>query len=371
MTPTANAVTIDLPANFELVGSAELEVQYNDNVSLTSQDRQDDWITRISPSLEVSREGQLTNLSSSFTLTRGHYLNGTRPEFTDYAADLGWQWRIGSLVELRSTASYTDVAQSVTGNLDGELAPILIEAERTRSPSGEIAIAVGRQGARLQGLLRHGIRKSEFDDAVRNSTAIYSGASGTYELNGILLVGMEAVKTDLAYVEVPQIPSRDSDEIQLMATTEVRLPKTSIRLRGGRLRKNFSLDTRENFEGPRWDGRVSWSPKSYSTISFSIGKNVQESLGIASFIDVKSSSVTWTHQWGEALRSTFSHSETQGEFVGTDRFDRVKRSSFSIGYRPIDWLSVRLGASILDSSTSINVFGLENQQYFLGLEAPL
>ncbi|WP_066959578.1 outer membrane beta-barrel protein [Microbulbifer sp. Q7] len=368
---TAQAVTVDLPANFELIGSAGLEVQYDDNVSLTTQNRQDDWITRVSPSLELSREGQRTNLSTSFTVTRGHYLNGARENFTDYAADIAWQWRVGSLIEVRSTASYADVAQSVTGTLDGGLAPILVEAERTRRPSGEVSIAFGRQGGRLQSLIRHGIRKSEFDDAARDSTAVYSGATGSFELNSMLLVGIEAVQTNLDYVELTQIPRRDSNEVLVMATTEVRLPKTTIQLRGGRLHRDFTLDTRPDFEGPRWDGRISWSPKTYSTISFAIGENVQESLGFASFVDVKSSVFSWTHQWGETLSSTFSHSETAGEFVGTERSDRVTRSSLSVGYLPLDWLSVRLGMSSLDSSTSINALGLENNRYFLGLEAPL
>ncbi|WP_299597868.1 outer membrane beta-barrel protein [uncultured Microbulbifer sp.] len=368
---TAHAVTIDLPAEFELVGSAGLEVQYDDNVFLTTQNRQGDWVTRVSPSIELSREGQVTNLSSSFTVTRGHYLNGTRENVTDYAADLGWQWRAAAMVEVRTSASYADVAQSVNGNLDGGLAPILIEAERTRRPSGEIGIALGRQGGRLQGLIRHGIRKSEFDDSIRDSTAVYSGVSTTYELNSLLLVGIQLVDTDLEYAEFAEIPDRDSNEMLAMATAEIRLPKTNIQLRGGELKKEFTRGVRADFEGPRWDATITWSPKTYSTLSFSLGENVQESLGVASYVDVDSKVFSWSHQWGQNLSSTLSYSQTEGEFIGADRLDRVMRSSFLIRYLPVEWIIVRFGVSSLENSTTVNGTDLDNNRFLLGIEAPL
>ncbi|WGL15238.1 outer membrane beta-barrel protein [Microbulbifer bruguierae] len=372
MGQSANAITIDLPGNIELTSSARVEAQYDDNVFLAAENGQGDWVTRISPNVRWEREGRASSLSGSFLMTRGYYRNGTRQSFSDYAVNLDWQWRALSFLEVQISGSYLNLAQSVSGAADGSLDPILIEADRTRQPSAEVALMFGRQGGRLQAAVRQGQRNYEFQDPSREFTDVYSIFSSNYSLNDQFILGLQVTERALDYADVATTtPNRDSDEWTVLATGEYRLPKTRVLLRAGRLNRAFAAGEREDFEGPRWDLTASWSPKSYSTLSVTTGKNVQESFGVADFIDVKSNVFSWSHQWVGNLNSVLSYSRTTGEFVGEDRLDEVFRSSFTIEYLPVDWLRLSLGVSKLENHSSATGADLENNRYILGIEAPL
>ena len=367
----ANAVTINLPGNLELTSTAAVEAQYDDNVYLSTENPQDDWITRITPSVQLVAEGEVTNFSGGLSMTRGHYKNGTRENFSDYTADLEWSWRPTSFLEIQTTARYVDAAQSFVSSPEEGLAPVLIEAERTRRPSAEVTLLLGRQGGRLNGTITQGRRNNEFEDASREFSDNYSIVGTNYSVSDRLTFGLQVSDRELDFVDSDLLADRDSSERALLATAGYRLPKTQLRIRAGKVDREFSLDDRSSFNGPRWDVTASWSPKSYSTVSLTTGENVQESLGVADFVDVKSSIFSWSHQWAGNLSSVFSYSHTAGEFVGTDRTDEVVRSGLTIQYQPITWLSLRFGASILENSTDALNLHLENRRYFVGIEAPL
>lgn len=365
------AATIELPANFELSSTATVEVLYDDNVFLSAEDEQDDWVARALPSLELSREGTVTNLSGSVSMARNHYRNGTRQGFNDYAAAIDWQWRVASLLEVQASADYTDMAQSISGNPDGGLDPILIEGQRTRRPGADVTFVLGRQGGRLQGIIRHGRQRNEFADTSRDFSAVRSSIDMNYSPSNRLMLGVQLSNTGFDYVDLGVVPDRDSRETIVLGVADYRLSKTRLQLRAGRLNKEFTLDGRQDFDGPRWDVSASWSPKTYSTLSITTGRTVQESLDIADFVDVESSVFAWSHQWTRSFDSTFSYSRTIGEFVGTDRSDDVLRSSLTIRYQPVDWLRLRIGFSKLENQISTTVNGIENDRYIFGVEAPL
>ena len=116
---------------------------------------------------------------------------------------------------------------------------------------------------------------------------------------------------------------------------------------------------------------MTWRPKTYSTLVFTTGKNVQESVGLADFVDVKSHVFSWTHQWTGRLRSSFGYSRTSGEFVGTERSDEVSRSNITLQYQPMTWLAFSLGVVSVENTTSLSDIGIESNRYILGVEAPL
>lgn len=365
------AATIELPANFELSSTATVEVQYDDNVFLSAEDKQDDWVTRALPSLALSREGTVTNLSSSFSMARSHYRNGTRQGFNDYAGDIDWQWRVASFLEMQASANYTDMAQSISGNPDGGLDPILIEAQRTRRPGADVAFLLGRRGGRLQGIIRHGKQKNEFADPSREFAATRSSIDMNYSPTNRLILGVQVANTDFDYVDLGVVPDRDSRETLVLGVADYRLSKTRLQLRAGRLHKEFTHDGRQDFDGPRWDVSASWSPKTYSTLSITTGRTIQESPDIADFVDVESRVFSWSHQWTGNFDSVFSYSRTLGEFVGADRSGDVMRSSLTLRYQPVDWLRLRIGFSKLENQISTTAIGIENDRYIFGVEAPL
>ncbi|MBB5211856.1 outer membrane beta-barrel protein [Microbulbifer hydrolyticus] len=367
----AHAVTIDLPANAELTSTVNVELQYDDNVFLSRESPQDDWLTRVSPSMSLEREGDATSFFGGLTITRGNYRNGTRQNFNDYAGNVEWQWRAASLLQVHTSASYSDVAQSILGSQDGGLDPVLLEAERTRRPSAEVSLVFGRQGGKFQGILRQGKQKNEFDDSTRDFSADYSTISASYSVSSRFTAGVQVSDTKLDYGDIAGVPARDSDETVLMATAEYRLPKTQLLVRAGRLDREFAPGVRENFTGPRWDILVTWSPRSYSTLSFTTGKNIQESVGVADFVDVKSNVVSWTHQWTGRLSSSLAYSQTSGEFVGTNRSDDVVRSNFTLRYQPMEWLGLSIGAVNVENRTTLSDIDIETNRYILGIEAPL
>lgn len=371
MGQAAHAVTIDLPANAKLTSTVSVDIQYDDNVFLSRENTQDDWVTRTSPSVSLEREGSSTNFSSAFTVTRGHYRQGSRENFNDYFGNMEWRWRAASLLEVHTSASYSDVAQSILGNPDGGLDPVLLEAERTRRPGVEVGLVFGRPDGRFQGILQQGKLRNEFEDSTRDFTTGYTSVNTSYSISNRVTLGVQVRDTELDYSDTGNLLARDSDERILLASVEYRLPKTQVQLRAGQLEKEFALAEREDFSGPRWDLTMTWRPKSYSTLVFTTGKNIQESVGLADFVDVKSHVFSWTHQWTGRLRSSVGYSQTRGEFVGTERSDEVLRSNFTLQYQPMNWLDLSLGVVSVENNTSLSNIGIENNRYIFGVEAPL
>lgn len=364
-------ISVNLPANIDIATSAAIAFQYDDNVFLSREHRIDDWVSRASPMFRLTRDGPASSLSGEFVLTHAHYRDGTRDSFNDYEANIDWRWRAASLLEVQVSASYLDVAQTIDGVSDSGLDSILIEPERTRMPSAEIAVALGRREGRLNGIIRRGQRDSEFDTPERNYSSAYYVFGTSYLVNENISFGLELSNTAVDYEDLRVAPERNSVEKVVLATTEYKLPKTRLMLRAGRLHKEFEFENRDKFEGPRWDFTASWSPKKYSVFSVTAGRNIQESLGDADFIDAESKAFTWSHQWAETLTSSFSYSQTIGEFVGIEQESEVMRSSFDIQYQPLDWLKLKLGVSALENRSSEIHSILENNRYIFVVEAPL
>ncbi|GAB2516216.1 outer membrane beta-barrel protein [Microbulbifer agarilyticus] len=369
----ANAVEVGLPGGWELASGLRVESQYDNNVSLTTEDTQGDWITRYSPRMRLSRESDISSFEANFGASHGIYQDDIKPEFTDYTADLAWQWQATSLVGMRASAAYVDVAQSIgaiAGPPDGE-SPILIEAERVRRPGAELGLIFGRQGAALQARVTYGQQVNKFADPTRDFTDNYAISEVTYDLTEHWAVGTQFIDRDLDYVESLDSVTRDSATKSLMGTVRFRLPKTNLELRAGELRRTFVAQERPNFSGVRWDLTASWSPRSYSTLSFTAGRNTQESEGLADLVSVDSRVLFWSHQWSGRLSSELSYGKSIGEFIGAGRTDEVLRSSMSIRYEPSDWFGLTVGASKLRNTTDQLAIGLENTRYTVGIEAPL
>ncbi|TLM75614.1 outer membrane beta-barrel protein [Microbulbifer harenosus] len=365
------AVTIALPANIELNSMATVEVQYDDNVFLAAENEQDDWVTRTIPALDISREGTATSFSGSFSLANSHYRDSSRQSFNDYVGNFDWRWRAANFLEVQTSVNYTDLAQTISGNPDGGLDPILIEGQRTRRPSADVTFILGRQGSSAQGVIRHAKQKNAFEEPARDFATARSSIDMNYSPSNRVMLGVQLANTEFDYVDLGVVPDRDSREILVLGTAEYRLAKTRLGLRAGRLNKDFRLNERQDFAGPRWDVTASWSPKTYSTLSITTGRTVQESPGTADFVDVESSVFSWSHQWTGTLDSTLSYSRTVGEFVGEASTSNVLRSNLMIRYQPADWLRLYMGFSRLENQISTTASGIENSRYMLGVEAPL
>ncbi|AQQ66309.1 hypothetical protein Mag101_00570 [Microbulbifer agarilyticus] len=371
LTHDAHGITVALPAGIEMTSSLLLEREYDDNVFLTVDNPQDDWITRVSPKVRWTRETDITSLELDVVSTHGVYQSDTRQEYTDYIADLGWQWRAASFLGVSVSAGYVDVAQSLGRAPDAGLAPILVEAERVRRPSADIALQLGRQNGLLQTQVTHGFQESEFEDSSRDFTDTYNLLDSDYALTEQWSVGVQVIDRELDYVEVDDIVSRDSKERSIMGSITYGLPKTSIQVRMGELQRSFAAAERPDFTGPRWDITASWRPRTYSTLSITVGQNAQEAAGVADFVDVDSRVFSWSHQWSGSFSSDMSFSKSEGEFVGIERMDVVSRSRFSLRYQPLEWLQVQMGLIDLKNETEQVPASLQNTRYFVGIEAPL
>jgi opacity protein-like surface antigen len=102
-------VSVPLPLladEFKLVPGLSLKEEYNDNIFLATSARRSDYITTLTPSLEISRAAERRNLSLSsglnwLTYTRNHKLNSL-----DYYVQAGAGYQLEPRLSFSTGASY-------------------------------------------------------------------------------------------------------------------------------------------------------------------------------------------------------------------------------------------------------------------------
>jgi hypothetical protein len=76
---------------------------------------------------------------------------------------------------------------------------------------------------------------------------------------------------------------------------------TSGTFKVGRLKKDFDTGGRQSYSGTGWEGQITWSPRTYSTLDFYTARTANEQTGLGDFILSDIYGVSWNHSWTSVL----------------------------------------------------------------------
>jgi hypothetical protein len=164
-------------------------------------------------------------------------------------------------------------------------------------------------------------------------------------------------------------PSHDADATNFMGGIRWKATgKTLGDLRIGRYRRNFSDPSLASFSVVNWVATVTWLPVSYSVFVLQTGRLAQESyLSDVSFLDSRYESLEWIHDWSSRFKTRLSFAHVDGNFVGSNRKDKLNAGVLEAAYQTTQRWSVTAGTAFSNRDSNRPLTSYEESTIHLGL----
>lgn len=141
--------------------------------------------------------------------------------------------------------------------------------------------------------------------------------------------------------------------------------QTTNSVRIGHKRKNFSASERVDGSNMVWELGTTWRPRSYSSFDFDIRRTPNETNGTGDFIDTKSYSVKWSHDWLPRFGTEVTLSRTQESYQSSTRDSKSNGAQVGFKYEMRRWLTWRLDASWRERTSNVDLLEFERNRYWL------
>lgn len=171
----------------------------------------------------------------------------------------------------------------------------------------------------------------------------------------------------IIYKMRPELVSRlDSTETELSFGTRWDLTaKTIGELQFGYLSKNFRAGDRNDGGYISWKGEISWFPREYSELSLSSSRRSTETNGNGNFLILSQIALHWSHEWTMSLKTQAGLGFTSTDFEASGRADEGFNWSINATYDFKEWVSLSVGYSFAERSSSIESFNFDRSRFSL------
>jgi hypothetical protein len=360
-------------------------VGYDNNIFESSDNTKSSTITRVVPELSA-----VLSLSNGYLQLGGQaddkrYLDSSDDNFTDRTLYFHGLLEANYRNRFNFDANYLKSHDSRgTGLSEGAdpalLSLVLAEPDEYTDQRGSIKYEFGSAGAagklRFAGdFLDHSYDNHQERTRFFDRDEYGVGATFLWRVQPRTSVALEARERRIEYAEnAPTSPSHDSREHTLLAGVEWEASgKTDGSLRLGNRRKNFDDAAREDGTDFVWEVDASWRPRSYSTLTLTLARTPSETNGNGDFIDTKTSTLEWTHDWTPRVGTRLAFSYLQQSYAETVRDQDTKNAVLGVSYKMWRWLTWRLDGSWRSRSSTSNTetLNFDRNSYWLTAEFTL
>ncbi|WP_221800655.1 outer membrane beta-barrel protein [Oceanobacter mangrovi] len=347
----ANAVEpegIMLGSGVTLLPGVEVSISDNNNIYLEDGDENSAVITRVRPNAALNADLGATQLQAYYELESGSYDSDSDNNYLDQLLTLGADIEAtsrmafgadltmnkghddrgtGSLqtdttnsidpseyTELTLGGDFTYGADSAFANVTAYASTYSKEYDNNKTITEELNYDKTTLGAEL-GLKVSSATRVLFE--LRNSEISYSKSAGEYK-DGSLLTFLVGASWDIT-------------------------GKTTGEFKVGTAKRSFDTSGMKEKSSFSWEGNVSWSPKSYSTVTLTTSQSSNESTGIGSFIDNNYSAVNWDHEFSTKWALNANASMNNDDYVDGDRTDKTVAFGIKGIYSPNKMVDVTGG----------------------------
>lgn len=378
-----NAVAADLTGsklgNFDVVPKLTIEHRYDSNILLQADNELDSWVTVVSPSISAKAEISDKNVELSYRHVAGYYESSSSDDFSDnyLSGTLNWEPSHRSQFEL--FASYIDNHEDRgSGFSEGTAATLIDEPDTLVTKAAGIRYGYGAIGSNGRLIFafdhlsrRYTNHRSDTRGRDRKNNAL--GAVFDWKVGGRTSTFLEAEYTDINYVSDPagMIGAFDTlDSVTQNYSIGVSWEatgKTKGSVKVGHVTKQFDDRDRENFSGENWEVNVQWKPRSYSVFTLLSSREARETNGVGNFIDEKSYSLSWRHNWNKRLMSVLYYRFDDERYGGdsSNREDELNSYGARVNYTAKPWLDLGVSASMRDKNSTIRSFSHERTRVAL------
>lgn len=320
--------------------SVQMELQNNDNLYSTPDNRTSDQILVLKPAVRLESRHRTNAYSVNLGATVGQYLQKTAENYTDYNINGLADLDLGTRLRSRLTADYVDGHDARGSNNN----PLSATPDRYHSLGGRGVVSYGAREAKGRidlelGLLRREYYNNRATTAANDSTASDIGATFYWRIGPKTSLLFQGKHGTVQYALSSL--NRDSKENRLLAgATWEATAKTVGTFRIGMVKKDFNDAERTSSTSVTWEGRIRWSPRTYSHVDVNLIRTPAETTGgVGNFIDRTTTGAVWTHDWTSQISTAATASYLTDAYQGVARTDNTRTFGMRTTYRMRRWLS--------------------------------
>ena len=352
--------------------SVRLEVQHNDNVFSTPNNKTSDRILVLTPALRLEARRGGDSLSLRMSSTIGQYQINTADNYANTNLNGLADLDLGTRLHANLSADYVDGVdpRGSTNN------PLSTTPDRYRQLQGRGIFSYGARGAKGRidfelGQMRRNYYNNRATTAANDRTADDLGATFYWRVGPKTSLLFQGKNSRVDYT-LPASTLGSSENALLAGATWEASAKTMGTFKIGMVKKDFDDAARGSSRAISWNGELRWSPRTYSNVYLSLNRAPAETTGgVGNFIDRTSTAARWTHDWSSRLTTEASASYLTDAYQGAARTDNTQNYGVKASYKMRRWLSFGGDYAHTIRSSDDGDFGYKRNVFMLFLNATL
>ncbi|MCB1616531.1 MAG: outer membrane beta-barrel protein, partial [Pseudomonadales bacterium] len=326
----------------DIVPSVEVEAQYNDNIYASEDSvalgtkQVESWVYVVRPGVDAVFESGANTYNVGASLEQGLY--ETSKNGSDDYLDSSLY---GSAMFEFDASNHLEAGVEFNSAHDERGSGSTVGAGLTnRHPDkyDELNAGVKYTLGSKDAMGRMEVSLDHMDKDYKNNTAITRfldrdhneiRLAGYFQVMPKTSVFVEGRHKEIEYDNLPAAGkafSKDSDEDRYFVGVEWEATaKTTGTVRLGRQDKDFDGSSLKDYDSAAWEVELVWQPRSYSTFYLAAQRGTDESSSSATFIDAKTYTFNWDHDWSERVSSSMFYVYTDEEYGAQPLIPLVKR----------------------------------------------
>jgi hypothetical protein len=348
---------------FDFIPLLSLEEKYDDNIFHNKFNQKSSLITQIQGGGEIALRRKFDRYALNYNFLSSQYHQSADDDFIDHT--LG----INTHVEANIRNRFDLVASVHKGHnmrgtffTEGAIATQLSEPDQFHQYDSKFTYRYGRVDAIGNLGLQLGWNQLEYDNHL-DRTALWDRTQLELTPGFYLRVSPKTYLTaemQNIFVEYTNASPQSYDKQRyLIGATWEQSSKTKGTIRAGYLQQEFTNSALPSQSDLTWDGKVQWSPLSYSHFTLFLSKDVQPSIGLsAASRQLQVYNASWQHEWAgriiTELSGGYQKAFTQATVGQVSNSAAGISSKIDVKYQMRTWMDVGINYSQSDFQGDTN-----------------
>jgi hypothetical protein len=368
------AQSIQLTDGLNFTPSLKLSQYYDDNIRAVENNTESSWVTMLSPKFMLSTENRNSAYALTYELNNEIYSSSHDDDHTDHHVDADAAFQFDSRNKLKLNASYDDVEDIAPNDYVGtDFVPVGNSGEATQytlaggggvyTYGAESAMAQLELAGRYEEL-RYSNSNGFNDDLEYDSVPLR--ATGYYRVAPKTRLLLEGRYTDFDYVNNSDFDG--TNEAILAGVEWEATAKTSGTFKIGGEERSYDNSVYDDETGTIWEAGIKYSPLTYSVFNLNTRQGIMPGSNGSPSVDSQSTTLAWTHQWLERLRSDVSYNFTNNDYQDSgfgNNDEDIEVFGLGFTYNMRRWLDIGVGykyatsdSDFAGSSYNRNIYGI-------------
>ncbi len=320
--------------------SVKAEVQHNDNLYSTPNNRTGDRILVLTPALQLEAKQGANNYKLLLSSTIGDYQTSKADNYSNTTLNGKAELNLGTHLRARVEAEYLDGVDA-RGSTNNPLSPTPDHYRQTR---GQGMVSYGAPSARGRvdlelGQLRRDYVNNRETTAGSDRVTDDLGATFYWRIGPKTKLLFYGKHSSIDYALPTSTLGSVENTFQAGGEWEASV-KTSGSFKFGMTKKNFDDPARGSATDITWGGAARWSPRTYSHVDLRLTRAPAETTGgVGNFIDRTSTAARWSHAWSTRLTTEAAAAYLTDAYQGADRSDHTQNYGIKANFRMRRWLN--------------------------------